>query len=233
MATQTQVQNQATTYTFKAYDAQLPIVNEEGLRVVKCLYKETKDKVTGKIKKAGENAYIKIPTSHITVEAVEKEMKTLAPIFIEYLRAEEDKIIKEAHKTGSIGFGDSFFGLSKVIEAIEAEHAGNRLTTEVVHAWFVEEMEELLLVAVSEKLGIDSLKPTDAELNKLQMISDAYKAKFGSLASGKTHYRKEEAELLQKALEVTGAKNGLLGGKFYTRLEGMKNTTTDDLLMLL
>ena len=223
-----------TTYTFKAYDAQLPIVIEEGTRVVKCLYKETKDKVTGKVKKVGENSYIKVPVGHITVEVVEKELKTLAPIFVEYLRAEEDKIVKEAHKTGSIGFGVSFFSLNKIVEAIEAEHAGNRLTTEVVHAWFTEEVEELLLVAVSEKLGIDSLKPTDAELNKLQLISDAYKNKFGSLASGKTHYRKEEAELLQKALEVTGAKNGLLGGKFYSRLEGMKvPVSTDDLLMSL
>lgn len=224
---------QETTYTFKAYDAQLPIVVEEGTRVVKCLYKETKDKVTGKVKKAGENSYIKVPVKHISVELVEKEIKTLAPIFVQYLQAEEDKIIKEAHKGGSIGFGDSFFSLSKVIEAIEAEAQGNRLTTEAVHVWFGEEVEELLLVAVAEKLGIDSLKPTDAELAKLQLIADAYKAKFGSLASGKTHYRKEEAELLQKALEVTGAKEGLLGQKFYSRLEGMKNTTTDDLLLSL
>lgn len=226
-------QTEQTTYTFKAYDAQLPIVIESGLRVVKCLYKETKDKVSGKTKRVGENAYIKVPVGHVTAELVEKEIKTLAPIFVQYLQMEEDKIVKEAHKGGSIGFGDSFFSLQKIVEAIEAEAAGNRLTTEAVHAWFTEEVEELLLVAVAEKLGIDSLKPTDSELSKLQLISDAYKNKFGSLASGKTHYRREEAELLQKALEVTGAKTGLLGGKFYSRLEGMKNTSTDELLLSL
>lgn len=222
-----------TTYTFKAYDAQLPIVNESGLRVVKCLYKETVDKKSKEKKKAGINSYIKIPTKHISVEAVEKELKTLAPIFVQYLQSEEDKIVKESHRTGSIGFGDSFFSLSKVIEFIEAETASNRLTTESVHAWFEEEMEELLILAMADRLGIDSLKPTDTELAKLQMMAEAYKAKFGSLASGKTHYRKEECELLQKALEATGAKSGLIGGKFYNRLEGMKSPIENDLLSLL
>lgn len=222
-----------TTYTFKAYDAQLPIVNESGLRVVKCLYKETVDKKSKEKKKAGVNAYIKIPVQHISVEAVEKELKTLTPIFVQYLQSEEDKIVKEAHRTGSIGFGDSFFSLSKVIEFIESETTGNRLTTESVHAWFEEEVEELLIIAIADRLGIDSLKPTDAELTKLQLMADAYKAKFGSLASGKTHYRKEECELLQKALEVTGAKSGLIGGKFYNRLESMKSPVENDLLSLL
>lgn len=228
-----QVSSIETTYTFRAYDPQLPIVPEAGLRTVKCLYKETKDKVTGKVKKAGENAYIKIPTAHVSVEVVKKELEVLAPYFVAYLQAEEDKIIKEAHKTGSIGFGNSFFGLGKIVEFIEAETQGARLNSEAIVNWFEEEVEELLVVAFAKKLGIDATKPTDAELAKLQAIAGAYKSKFGSLASGKTHYRKEEAELMQKALEVTGAKNGLLGGKFWNRLEGMKVATNDDLLLAL
>lgn len=222
-----------TTYTFRAYDPQLPIVPEAGLRTVKCLYKETKDKVTGKTKKAGENAYIKIPTAHISADVVKKELETLTPYFVAYLQAEEDKIIKEAHKTGSIGFGDSYFSLAKIVEFIEAETQGARLNSEAIVNWFEEEVEELLVVAFAEKLGINAAQPTDAELSKLQAIAGAYKSKFGSLASGKTHYRKEEAELMQKALEVTGAKNGLLGSKFWTRLEGMKTATNDDLLLAL
>ena len=222
-------QNPEITYTFKSYDPQLPIVTEAGTRVVKCLYKETKNK-----KKVGENSYIKIPTAHITAEIVEKEIKALAPLFVQYLQTEEDKIVKDAHRTGSIGFGASFFSLNKVVEFIESENQGHRLTTESVSAWFEEEVETLLLIAVSEKLGFDALKPTEAELHKLQLISEAYKNKFSSLASGKTHYRKEEAELLQRALEVTGAKNGIVGSKFYSRLEGMKtDNSSNDLLSLL
>lgn len=224
------INNQQVTYTFKQYDPQLPIVCETGTRVIKCLYKETKDKITGKVKRAGENAYIKVPTAHITADVLEKEFKVLAPYFVAYLQGEEDKLVKEAHRTGSIGFGETFFGLSKIVEFIEAETQGARLNTEVINAWFEEEVEENLLLAFTEKLGINALKPTDAELAKLQAITGAYKAKFGSLASGKTQYRKEEAELLQKALEITGAKSGILGEKFWHRLEKMKVPATNDLL---
>lgn len=223
-------QTTEVTYKFAAYDPQLPITVDKTERVVKCLYKETKDKVTGKIKKAGINSYIKVPTAHLNTEVVQKELVTLLPILIQYLQTEEDKIIKEAHRTGSIGFGASYFSLNKVIEFIETETQGARLNSEQIHTWFEEDVEELLMVAFAEKSGVSIANPTEAELAKLQLISEAYKAKFGSLASGKTHYRKEDVELLQKVLDITGATKGVIGAKLYSRLEGMKAAAPNDLL---
>jgi hypothetical protein len=220
------------SFLFREYDSQLPIVVESGKRVVKALYKETTGK-DGKKKRVGINSYIQVPTAHMTVSIVKEKIDLLAPYVVEFLRTEEDKIIKEAHRTGSIGFGTSYFSLEKVIEFIEAESQGTRVNKEIIDEWFSTEVEEGLILAFAAKLAIDVSNPSEIELEKLQTIVDAYKGKFGSLASGKTHYRKEEAELLQKALEVTGARNGNLGSKFYSRLEKMKVAPDESLLMSL
>lgn len=217
------------TYKYAPYDAQLPIKVGEGERLVKCLYKTNKQ--TGKA--AGTNSYILVPESHLSEQVVLDNAAKLAPYISAFLQDQEDKLIKEHHVKGGLGFSDTWLGLDKILEALDSAGQGNRLNKEKIETWFASDMQELLLVAFADKMGISDT-PTEAEMAKLLEVVAVYRAKFASLASGKTAYRKEEAELLQRALDVTGlAENNLLGERFYARLESMKNTTHNDLLLAL
>ena len=215
-------------YTFKAYDSQLAIPAKEGERVVKCLYKTNLK--TGKI--AGENSYIVVPEKHLDESVVIENAAMLAPYISAYLQSVEDGIIKEHHKNGGKGFSDSFLSLAKILESLDDAGQGNRLNKEKIETWFNAEMKDSLLVAFADKMGVGEV-PTESELAKLEQVTSVYKAKFESLASGKTHYRKEEAELMQKALEVTEVLDTNIGARFYGRLEKMKEATSNDLLMSL
>lgn len=216
-------------YKYHAYDSQLPIDAVSGRRVVKCLYKENAK--TGK--KAGINSYIQIPVAHITEEIVIQEAKKLAPYVLSFLQAEEDKLIKKHHASGGLGMSDAWFSLDKVLVALDEAGQGNRLNKEKIDAWFDESMREPLVKAFADKVCSNSEQPTEQELEKLAAVTNAYKAKFGSLASGKTFYRPEECEKLQKVLEVTEATKTSIGERFNARLESMKTTEANDLLLAL
>lgn len=218
---------QVDVNTFRPYDSQLPVPVIAGFRVVKCLYKvNPKTKVA-----AAENSYIRVP-AHITEEVVAARISELAPYLVGYLQAEEDKLIKERHIAGLERLTPEFLTLDRVIEALESAGVSQRLNKETIEAWFTAEMYEPLMVAFADKMGVGEA-PTEEQTSKLSSILSVYKAKFGSLASGKTHYRVEEAEMLLRALEVTGAGDTLIGGKFVARLGKMKDSTSADLLLAL
>lgn len=213
---------------FHPYTSDLPITVPEGMRLVKCLYKTNLK--TGNV--AGENSYIIVPESHLSEEVVIAEVATLAPYISAYLQEQEDKIIKEAHKNKSIGFSDAFLSVAKILEALDASGQGNRLNKDKIESWYNSDMKEQLLVAFADKMGLSDT-PSDEEITRLSEISEVYKAKYASLASGKTLYKKEEAELLIKALTVTGAGENGIGARFVTRLEGMKTHKSEELLLSL
>lgn len=217
------------TYKFRPYDAQLPTEDIKGCRIVKCLYKENTK--TGK--KAGENSYINIPTNHLTESVLRDNFDRLVEYFLSYMQEQEDAIIKLAHKTGSIGFGESYFSLDKIVDYLAETGQSARLNKEKIQAWFSSEVEDSLLSAFAGKLGIDTENPSESELEQLLQVTSVYRAKFESLASPKVHYKKEECELLQKALAVTGADKSVIGSKFVNRLESMKNVNSNDLLLSL
>lgn len=219
------------SYTFRPYDSQLAIPVGDGQRLVKCLYKVAKTGANAG-KAAGINSYITVPENHLDESVMVENAAMLAPYMSAYFQGVEDGIIKEHHKNGGKGFGDTFLSLAKILEHLDDAGQGNRLNKEKIEAWFNSDMREPLLVAFADKMGVGEV-PTEAELAKLEQVTAVYRAKFASLASGKTAYRKEEAELMQKALEVTEVLDTNLGARFYGRLEKMKSATSNDLLMSL
>ncbi len=214
--------------TFKAYDPQLAIDVPEGKRLVKCLYKTNKKTQTV----GGINSYILVPDTHLNESLLVEQAATLTPYLAAFLQDQEDLIVKEHHKNGGKGFSDSFLSLSKILERLDATGQSNRLNKDKIEAWFQSDVSEMLQVAFAEKMALSDT-PTQAEMDKLAQITEVYKAKFASLASGKTAYQKEEAELLQKALTVTQSDKSVIGSRFMERLEVMKTATSNDLLMAL
>jgi len=226
---QDNTQSEDNLHTFKPYDPQLSVPVSEGQRVVKCLYKTNMK--TGKA--AGENSYIVVPEGHLDESVMINNAAMLAPYMSAYLQSVEDGIIKEFHKGGGKGFSDTFLSLAKILEHLDSAGQGSRLNKEKIGNWFGSEVQDKLIVAFADKLGITGREPTEEETEKLVSITEVYKAKFESLASGKTCYKKEDAEVLQKALEVTQTLDTSLGIRFYNRLESMKTVVANDLLMSL
>lgn len=214
--------------TFRPYEPTLEYPAIKGFRMVKCLYKKPK---TGEA--AGENSYIRIE-DNISEQAVADFLPKLSPYFVTFLQEQQNALVKEMHKAGKTKVSVDSYSLDSLVSYLEEQGKGNRLNKEKIEAWFNESVYDSLVVAFSEKLGLDeNLNPSEEELEKLEQIIGVYKNKFASLAGGKTHYRKEEAELLQKALEVSGADETILGSRFNDRLEKMKTVSSDDLLLSL
>lgn len=206
---------------FAAYDSQLPIAERKGCRIVKCLYK--KNMKTGEI--AGTNSYVYIPDS-ITDDSIAGYADRLLPYFISFLQEKEDSIVKELHKSGATTVYPTNVGIEKVLEMLESSVEGNRLNKEKIESWFDTEMLEPLAIAFADKLQ------TSVDAPKVLDILQVYRNKFASLASGKTMFRKEEAETLQKALGVCKQNTTAIGGRFYNRLESMKTKDSELLLAL-
>ncbi len=212
---------------FRPYDSQLPVPELKGYRTVKVIYRE--NKATGK--KAGETSYIRIP-DYITEQAVADKLEVFMPYFVSYLQGQEDEIIKELHKNGATEVKPETLTLDAILGQLENSQQSVRLNSEKIVEWFRDNVADKLADAVAAKLGVSD-EPTEAELEKLVNIVSVYEKKLASLASPKTAYRPEEAEMLQKALEVTGGKDTVVGNRFYKRLEDMKTKTPDDLLLSL
>jgi hypothetical protein len=221
------IDTQVDANAFRPYDSQLPVPTLAGYRTVKCLYKIAK---TGKSagKAAGENSFVRIEDT-ITEELVTSKITELAPYLVAYLHGEQDKLVKKLHVAGMTLLSSKQYDLSMVIATLEEAGVSSRLNKEQIEEWFTGEMQDTLAVAFADKMGL-SETPTDEELEKLQSILSVYKAKFGSLASGKTHYRVEEADMLLKSLDVTGAGDTTIGVRFVARLTKMKESTASSLL---
>ena len=217
----------AELYQFRPYDSQLPIEVPEGQRLVKCLYKKPK----GTTKSPRPNEYVLVPTGHLSESILLENSERLLPYVAAFLREEEDKLIKDAHKKHSKGFGASWFSLDKILAALDEAGKSGRLRKEDIENWFMQHMQEPLEVAFAEKLGLTE-ESSEEELLKIEAIVETYKARLASLASGKVWYKEADKEALLRALEVTGAAATEIGTKLQRRLEGMKEQEEDLLAVL-
>jgi len=213
--------------SFQEYDTALALADVSGFRAVKCLYKTNAG--TGKI--AGKNSYIYL-VDDVTEENVQARLPEFMPYIVSYLQEQENQIVKELHKSGSVYLADSATGLDVILSKLEASGTGNRLNKEKIESWFIDSMQDSLSEAFSSKMGI-SAESSEAELAKLISVVDTYKAKFSGLASGKVSYRAEEAEVLVRSLAVTKADKSLIGSRFALRLQRMIDKKDDDLLLAL
>ena len=212
---------------FKPYDAQLPIAEIAGTRIVKCLYQRSAK--TGE--KVQENSYVRIPCKHLTEELIAERIAELTPYVLSYLQEQENEIIKADHKLGLLKVYCEALSIDKLIEKLEAQEVGARLNKDKIEAWFVAELEPSLTLKFAEKLGLTE-ESGEAELQKLEMILNAYKKKFASLASGKTFIKEDDCFAMRGVIVAAEATSSLIGARFMTRLENMSKKEDDLLLSL-
>ena len=216
---------------FKPYDSQLPLADIEGTRIVKCLYQ--KNPKTNK--KAQENSYVRLPVKHLTEELIVERITELTPYVLAYLQEQENDMIRADHKAGLLRVYCEALSLDKIIDRLEEKEEGARLNKDKIEAWFATHLYDSLAVKFASKLAPNA-KPEELEeeqLVKLQMILDAYKKKFASLASGKSFVKEEDCISMIRCIQsVDEAAQSLIGKRFIARLEGMSKKE-EDLLMSL
>lgn len=215
---------------FKEYDSQLSIPEVAGTRIVKCLYQVAK---TGKNagKKAGENAYIRIPSDHINEQVICDSIAELAPYVVSYLQDKEDMIIKEAHRKGQLNFHTSGLSLAAIIEYLEENETSGRLNKEMIEAWFTQVIADNLADLFAQKLGLHA-DSSEQELVKLQTVIHAYKTKLASLASPKVSFKPEDCAALIGVISKADVDGSVLGKRFIKKLETMMNKEEDCLMSL-
>lgn len=208
---------------WKAYDPQLPVAEIAGTRIVKCLYKADSSG-----KRAHENCYTRIPSTHLTEEVIVEQITELAPYVLSFLQEWEDKGIKAAHRSNQSRIYTEYLTLDKVIEALEESEQGARLNKDKIEKWFKDSVMGSLFDLFADKMGVtdhDNITPEQAA--KLTLVIEAYMKKFCSLASGKTYLKSPDRIAMIGVIEKCNAQNTLIGARFIRRLESMVEKQED------
>lgn len=219
-----------TLGTFHPYDSQLPLTDIIGTRIVKCLY-QAATSGANKGKKAQENAYVRIPTKHLTDERVMDNIAELVPFITAWLQDIEAGMIKENHRKGILRIATDYLDINKLIEHLEENASSSRLNKVMIEEWFDKTIADALAVKFATKLGLDE-NSSEPELARIELVLIAYKAKFSSLASPKIFIKESDCLAMVNVIKECGADNSLLGNRFIAKLGKMSEKQEDLLLSL-
>lgn len=215
---------------FFEYDSQLPLAEEAGNRVVKCLYQ----KITSgenKGKKKAENAYTRIPTSHLTEEVIVERVTEISPYILGWLQGMENEAVKKYHSEGGTQVFLGGLTFDALIERLEESEAGSRLNKEKIVAWYNEHLLDSLTSLFAEKMGLGE-HSSEAELMRLEQVLNAYRDKFSTLAGGKAFIKEADCQAMISVITSCGAESTIIGSRFVGRLTKM-NAVKEDLLLSL
>ena len=193
----------------------------QGQRLAKVLYKTPKD---GSVKP--DNKAVSIPVIN---DLAASELERLKPFIVAMVQDTQDAIVKELVETGATQVQDEQITVDCCIAWLATEAQGNRLTKEYIVEWFVDTLQDLLTVAIADKLGVGDT-PSDADTVKVEQMVSAYKGSFAMLAGGKTSFPPAKADKMLKVLELV--EGDALAGKFVSKLQAMKVSQSVDLMGL-
>lgn len=160
-----------------------------------------------------------------------EELQSMVPHVIGMLEGVQNKIIRELVESGrnAISFGD--ISVSECIKYLnESDSDGNggniRLTKEVINNWFMDSLNDKLMLALSDKLGVGD-NPSDEQCMLIENTTNAFKSKICSLAGGtvkldvKTAKSVKNAIMLGVGSEGIDIENDVIGSKLVARLDKM------------
>lgn len=215
---------------FKPYDSQLPLADIIGTRIVKCLY-QAATSGANKGKKAQENAYVRIPTKHLTDERVMDNIAELVPFITSWLQDIEAGMIKENHRKGILRVVTEYLAIDKLIDHLEENAISSRLNKVMIEEWFSKTIADALAVKFASKLGLNE-HSSELELERIELVLAAYRNKFSSLASPKIFIKEDDCLAMINVIRECGADNTLLGNRFIAKLSKMSEKQEDLLLSL-
>lgn len=202
-----------------------------GQRLAKVGYKTSK-KTPAKFKSVATS----IP--FVQVDDIHGNITALLPFIGAMIENAQDGIIKSLYESAHgalIDITDDDISVSACIGFMQAESAGDRLTSEAIGKWFDSELSENLLASVADKLGfVDS----EGAINEDQEIVckkhvKVYRDVLCMLAGGKTILAEKQIKGCKNALALSPDDSDVMVVRLTARLDGMlKKEKIEDLLEL-
>lgn len=198
-----------------------------GQRLIRVMYKP--DRKT----KVQRYPSVCVSVPQISEPLSDDVIQSLNPYILNLLRDTQDKIVKGLYeaKDGALSsISDADISLTSIIQFLENENTGGRLTKEFLIQWFNENVQDNLSIVIAEKLGIAD--PTDKDWEKINKSVNGYRDMISSLSGGAVMYSPGQCTALLKCLEIAGVDDDV-NKKLVNRLNNMLNPSkVEDLLAL-
>lgn len=160
----------------------------------------------------------------VNVSEVQENIAAFTGHVVALIESTQDAMIREMYESGLTNVDGQAIGIVQVLEYLDAQSSGSRLTKEEVTTWFDAILADVLAIAFAEKLGInsDGSNLTPELENKISCSVNVYRDKISSLSGGKTRFPAEVCDKLIKALEFADDAD-VMKVRFVRRLEEMKS----------
>lgn len=177
-------------------------------------------------KKAKDSQAVSIPVTALSPE----QMGELQAHINDWFHSVQDEVIREACIADRDAVTDDDISVSAVRAYLVAQAAGERLTGDVIKAWFDSDLADMLTIAFAEKLQYPD-SPSEEQVKKLEQMVNVYRDKFASMAGGRTMFDTATRAKLAKALELADCSEGI-GQKLAAKIKAMSEISVEEMLGL-
>lgn len=196
-----------------------------GQRLSQITFKTVTDGEGNKTKR--DSVCVSIPVLDVS----QNEMNAMKGHIVAMVHKAQDGIIREMVLAGHTSVATEQVNFASVLEYLDSESEGTRLTKEDVVAWFdsTNGLADSLRVVFADKLGLSDV-PSEGETKRLEQMVTQYRECYASLAGGKKMFEKPIAEKLGKTLEKYCGSEDAIAGRFIGRLNKMVSAEVVDLV---
>lgn len=212
---------------FKAGDKPL-----SGQRLAKIGYKKTKNQTS-------PLASVAASVPHIPVDSITANITRILPHICTLLENAQDGIIRGLYESSQGALKivqDHDISVEACIGFLEAESAGNRLTSDAVEKWFDAELSDNVFAMLAQKLGYLSdaadCTLTDAQETTVTKHMRIYRDVLSSLAGGKTMLAEKQIRGCRSALGLAPDSDDPMVSRLTSRLDTMERKNSEDFIDL-
>lgn len=192
-------------------------------RLIKVIYKSRGDKEAAK-----PNVCASVPL--VPNEWITDNVSALLPYIRNLVENAQDAIARERYEAGAASIGHEEIDIASVIAYLDDDSKSGRMTGDDIRAWFASELQDAIMVAMADKLGVGDT-PSEDQTKRIEQAVNVYRDKFASLAGGKTSLSEQVIEKLQTVM-VLGDSENPVSQRLAKRLEDMKAAHKDELMAL-
>ena len=149
------------------------------------------------------------------------------------IESAQDGIIRSLYESSDgelSSVSDDELNIDAVINFLDAESTGGRLTIEVVNQWFDSQVRDNLTVVIATKLGFDLSTPEQE--STVQKHVAGYRGLFASLSGGKTFLQPTQIAGIRRALEVSSVDDEISVKLMARLIQREKKPNIAELLLL-
>lgn len=155
----------------------------------------------------------------ITSNEVAAHINEFLPHIIALVQRTQDIIIRSIYESKRSVVSDEDISVSAVLEYLDSESTGGRITKVQAAEWFDTVIADPLAVALASRLGA-SVNPTQEQADHIEQLLNDFKDKISSLTAGNTRHNNDTITVLRKAISFAPAQDSI-AEKFIARLDVM------------